>query len=153
MHISKIYNALGKKVIYLDVEKGVNNSQLDGIGLTPFMYDEKTNPNGLFYYFRPTTYEDCEEILDELLSEGIDLVIIDSATAMMPGKFFGKKKDNGDIDTKKKMSIADVEPGLQARLTAAFLMKYKAETSKSKTTFICINQMRTKIRFMGPKIS
>lgn len=145
LHFAKVLCKLGKKVAYLDFEKGVNQSQIDGIGLTEYVFDPESNPDGIFFIFQVTTFEEGEEILDELLAEGdISLVIIDSATAILPGKFM-----ENIHDPKKKTSVTSVEPGLQARIMSVFLQKYKAFAARYKTTFVFINQMRTKINFRG----
>jgi hypothetical protein len=55
---------------------------------------------------------------------------------MQPEKFFEK-------------SVSEIEPGLQARITKNFLIKYKATIKKLGIPVILINQMSTQIRFMG----
>lgn len=143
LHMAKILCSLGKKVVYLDYEKGVNHSQLEGVGLLQYLYDDSSNPNGLFFLYQVTTFEEGEEILDSLLPEGdISVVCVDSATAMLPGKFVAE-------DPRKRISVTDVEPGLQARIMSIWLQKYKSYCAKFGTTMIYINQMRTKINFRG----
>lgn len=131
LHISKAYCLQGLRVLYLDYEGGVNSSQIDGIGLRPYLYNEDTNPEGPFILFQCTTYKDGEKILDKLMSS-IDLVVIDSMTAISPEKL-------------KEVSSEDSLPGLDARILATFMRKYKQEALKSGTTWIMINQYRTKI--------
>ena len=135
LFIAKGFCAQGKKVLYLDFEGGVNQSQLEGIGLIPFLYDADKNPNGNFYCFRTQSYTDAEVFLDALLVE-VDLVIIDSITSVMPEKI-------------KSESVEKILPGLQARLMTNLLLKYKTESMKNGTSWIMINQMRTHIRFVG----
>ncbi len=133
--VSLSYCNQGKKVLYLDPEGGVNWSQLDGIGLTPHMYDEDTNPDGNFYYYRIQTFRDAEEFLDELI-EDVDLIVIDSITSLLPTR-------------KKEASSEDILPGMDSAIASSFLRKYKADSVKFGTSFIFINQMRTKIQFLG----
>lgn len=131
LHCSKVACSKGMRVVYLDVEKGVNSGQLKGIGLDKYLNDK-------FFLFPISTFEEAEEVIDKIL-EDTDLayIVIDSITALVPQKALEK-------------SIADVEPGLNARYASAFLSKYKAllERSPSKATFIFINQMRNKLNFM-----
>lgn len=134
LYISKSYCVQGKKVLYLDFEGGVNENQLEGIGLLKYKYS-KSNPNGTFYVFRAHTFYDAEQFLDNLIGE-VDLIVIDSVTAILPEKM-------------KEISVEKIQPGLQARLMANLLLKYKAESMKRGTTWIMINQMRTHIRFIG----
>jgi predicted ATP-dependent serine protease len=39
LHVSRSYCLQGKHVLYLDVEGGVNDSQIDGMGLREFLWD------------------------------------------------------------------------------------------------------------------
>jgi recombination protein RecA len=135
LHISKTYCSLGKKVLYLDYEGGVNTSQINGMGLAKFLFNAETNPEGTFYLYQVQTYKDAEAFLDELLSE-IDLLVIDSATAMLTEKVKGSSSE-------------DVLPGVDSRVMSTFLKKYKAESVRNGVSWIIVNQMRTKISFMG----
>ena len=118
----------GKIVVYLDFEGGVNESQLEGIGLRPYL-------NNGFYLFQIDTFEEAEEIIDELKSEAT-YIVFDSITAMLPGKL-------------KDESVGDIQPGLQARYTSSFLQKYKPVVKEYPCSFIFINQVRTKLNFRG----
>lgn len=132
LYAAKAMCARGKKVCYIDDEKGVNESQLDGIGLTPYLGDT-------FFLYPISTFEEAEEVLDEALEdEEIALIIIDSITGLVPQKCI-------------ENSIAKIEPGLQARYSANFLVKYRAKISMTNTkpTVLLINQQRTHISFMG----
>lgn len=135
LHISRVYCMQGKKVLYLDYEGGVNTSQIEGIGLSSFLYDSVKNPDGSFILFQVQTYKDAETILDNLMVD-VDLVVIDSATAMLTEKVKGSSSE-------------DVLPGVDSRVMSNFLKKYKAEAVRHGVTWIIINQMRTKISFMG----
>lgn len=132
LHICKTACKMGKRVAYLDVEKGVNEDQMNKMGLAPFL-DE------LFFLYPISTFEEAEEVMDTVLGENnTTYIVIDSITALLPAKALEK-------------SVADIEPGLQARYASAFLTKYKAKISMAdvKPTVWFINQMRTKINFRG----
>lgn len=135
LFIAKSYCTQGLKVMYLDFEGALNMSQIDGIGLSPYYYDEKSNPNGTFFCYRVQSYTDAETCLDLLLDE-VDLVVIDSITAVLPEKL-------------QNTSVESIQPGVQARLMTHLLLKYKTKTVKSGASWIMINQMRTHIRFVG----
>lgn len=135
LHISRTYCIQGKRVLYLDYEGGVNLSQIEGIGLSDYYYDEKDNPNGTFFLYQVQTYKDAENILDALMDK-VDLVIIDSITAMLTEKMKGS-------------SAEDIQPGQDSRVMSVFMKKYKADAMRLGVTWIMINQMRTHIRFMG----
>lgn len=135
LHISRTFCVQGKKVLYLDYEGGVNKSQLEGIQLDKFKYDPVTNPDGTFFLYQVQTFKDAETILDEIMTD-MDLVVIDSMTAMLTEKVKGASSE-------------DVLPGQDSRVMSVFLKKYKAEAVRNGVSWIMINQMRTHIRFMG----
>lgn len=135
LHVSRVYCMQKKRVLYLDYEGGVNDSQIDGMGLREYLYNEDTNPEGLFILYQVQTYKDGEAILDEIMAD-VDLVIVDSATAMLTEKVKGASSE-------------DALPGVDSRVMSTFLKKYKAEAVREGVTWIIINQMRTKISFMG----
>ena len=131
LHFCRVACAKGYDVVYLDVEKGVNDDQLVGIGLDKYVDDK-------FFLYPISTFEEAEEILDKVLDNpNLAYIVIDSITALLPQKALEK-------------SIADLEPGLNARYSSSFLSKYKAllERSDCPASFIFINQMRTRINFM-----
>lgn len=135
LYVSGIYCDQGKKVLYLDYEGGVNESQIKGCCLSRHLYDPVTNPDGHFYLYRTQTFRDAETILDEIMPE-MDLVIIDSVTSILTEKVKGSSSE-------------DALPGVDSRVMSTFLKKYKAEAVRNDVTWIMINQMRTHIRFMG----
>lgn len=131
LHIARVFCMQGKKVLYLDYEGGVNTPQLEGIGLTEYLYDEKTNPEGRFFLYQVMTYRDADTILDAIMDD-MDLVIIDSATAMMTEKTKGASSE-------------DIQPGIDSRVMSIFLKRYKAEAVRNGVTWLILNQLRTKI--------
>jgi RecA/RadA recombinase len=131
LHISRAFCMQGKKVLYLDYEGGVNTSQIEGIGLSDYLYSPEENPDGNFILYQVQTYKDAESIFDQIM-EDVDLVIIDSATAMLTEKVKGSSSE-------------DSLPGLDSRVMSTFLKKYKAEAVRSGVSWIIINQIRTKI--------
>ncbi len=136
LYVCKSYCVQGLKALYLDFEGGVNENQLRGIGLDKHKYHKDTNPNGKFFIYRVTTFVDAETFLDDLLGE-VDLIVFDSVTAMLPAKLQDK-------------SVEDIQPGVQSRLMSNLLQKYKAASIDRGTSWIMINQMRTKISFNSP---
>lgn len=134
LHFCKIACKNGGRCVYLDVEKGLvrNESIIEGTGLAEFRGKS-------FFDYPISTFEEAEEILDKILDDDkIVYIVIDSITALIPEKSI-------------ENSVGQVEPGLQARYSSAFLNKYKAklERSAGHMSFIFINQMRTKINMRG----
>lgn len=130
LHMCKMACAQGHRVLYLDPEHAINDSQLDGVGLRQYVGDK-------FILIPIVTFEDAEEVIEGSLDDPeLVYIVVDSVTALVPGKLLEKGK-----------SIADVEPGLHARLAALFFQKFKSKCKQSRITMIFINQMRTKIDF------
>jgi len=90
------------------------------------------------YISQPDYGEQALEIAEILVrSGGVDVIVIDSVAALVP-----KAELEGDM--------GDAHMGLQARLMSQALRKITAIVSRSKTTFIFLNQLREKIgMFVG----
>ncbi len=90
------------------------------------------------YISQPDYGEQALEIAEILVrSGGVDIIVIDSVAALVP-----KAELEGDM--------GDSHMGLQARLMSQALRKLTAIVSRSKTTFIFLNQIREKIGvYMG----
>lgn len=90
------------------------------------------------YIAQPDFGEQALEIAEILVrSGGVDIIVIDSVAALVP-----KAELDGDM--------GDSHMGLQARLMSQALRKLTAIVSRSKTSFIFLNQMREKIGvYMG----
>lgn len=123
----------GKKVLYLDIEKGVNMDQLEGIGISEYL-------NKNLFIVQASCYEDAEEAIDAAITDpDLVYVVVDSITNLIARKMLDRSVEQYDV-------------GTDAQLTSKFLKKYKTklQESPSKATFIFINQYRTKIRLTGP---
>lgn len=82
---------------------------------------------------QPDTGEQALEIAEVLIRSGaLDVIVIDSVAALVP-----KAEIEGEM--------GDAHMGLQARLMSQALRKLTAAISKSKTTVIFTNQIRSKI--------
>lgn len=86
---------------------------------------------------QPDTGEQALEITEELVRSGaIDVIVVDSVAALVP-----KAEIEGDM--------GDAHMGLQARLMSQALRKLTGIVSKTQTTVIFINQLRSKIGGYG----
>ena len=90
------------------------------------------------YISQPDYGEQALEIAEILVrSGGVDIIVVDSVAALVP-----KAELEGDM--------GDPQMGLMARLMSQALRKLTAIVSRSKTTFVFINQIREKIgMFVG----
>ena len=85
---------------------------------------------------QPDTGEQALEIADTLVRSGaVDVLVVDSVAALTP-----KAEIEGEM--------ADMQPGMQARLMSKALRKLTSSISKSKCMVIFINQIRMKIGIM-----
>ncbi len=76
------------------------------------------------------------DVVDQLVrSSAVDIVVIDSVAALVP-----RAELEGDM--------GDTQMGLQARLMSKALRKITGSLSRSHTTVIFINQLRSKIGIM-----
>ena len=85
---------------------------------------------------QPDTGEQALEIVETLVRSGaLDIIVIDSVAALVP-----KAEIDGDM--------GDSHVGLQARLMSQALRKLTGAISRSKTSVVFINQLRSKIGVM-----
>lgn len=136
LHICKTLCSMGKKAIYLDFESGVNDKQIEGVGLSEYM---GTN----FVVMRGKTFEDAETILETFLNlknEDLALVVIDSMTAMYPLEVADKK-------------ISEIRPAIHAQYSSAFFRKFKHLAYEKNVSFLIINQVRNKLNFRGMTVT
>lgn len=86
---------------------------------------------------QPDSGEQALDIAIQFIESGeVDMVVIDSIAALTP-----LAEIEADMD---QMQI-----GLQARMITKFLRKSVAITSQTKTTLVCVNQVRDKIGTWG----
>ncbi len=118
----------GGQAAFIDAEHALDPNYAEKLGVN---IDE-------LYISQPDYGEQALEIAEILVrSGGVDVIVIDSVAALVP-----KAELEGDM--------GDSHMGLQARLMSQALRKLTAIVSRSKTTFIFLNQMRDKIgMFMG----
>ncbi len=130
-HICATQCALGKKVLILDFEKGSNKNMFKSMNLL------KYHNKNLFVH-TPTTFNDCEDILTHYLLRGINLIIIDSLSAIIEDKILDQKS-----------YASNVQVGATSRVHSAFLPKLRHYATLFKVPFIFVNQMRAKINTTG----
>jgi hypothetical protein len=76
------------------------------------------------------------DVVDQLVrSSAVDIVVVDSVAALVP-----RAELEGDM--------GDTQMGLQARLMSKALRKITGSLSKSRTTVLFLNQLRSKIGVM-----
>jgi recombination protein RecA len=85
---------------------------------------------------QPDSGEMALDVVDQLVrSSAVDVIVVDSVAALVP-----RAELEGDM--------TDTQMGLQARLMSKALRKITGSLSRSQTTVIFINQLRSKIGIM-----
>jgi len=128
LHIIAEVQKAGGAAAFIDAEHALDPSYASNLGVN---IDE-------LYISQPDCGEQALEIAEILVrSGGVDVIVVDSVAALVP-----KAELEGDM--------GDTHVGLQARLMSQALRKLTAIVSRSKTSFIFINQLREKIgMFVG----
>lgn len=124
-----------KKVVYLDYEEGVTEDSLLKMDLMEAYEQDK------FILRNPVTFEKTEALLDAiLLDKDIQIVVVDSITAILPSKI-------------QEGSVEDSLPGLQSRLQAVLLAKYKAAFQLAGKTIFWVTQRRMNINMRNASLT
>jgi recombination protein RecA len=126
LHVIAEAQRMGGVAAYVDAEHALDPGYAERLGV---------NLDDLLIS-QPDTGEQALEIVETLVRSGaLDVVVIDSVAALVP-----KAEIDGDM--------GDSHVGLQARLMSQALRKLTGAISRSKTSVIFINQLRSKIGVM-----
>lgn len=126
LEIAKVFQSLGKCVLYADFEHTLDLSYIRNIGLN-------VDSTKLWICHQPYCLEFGADAIIKLVETGrIGLVIIDSVPSMVP-------KD--ELEGK----MVDTTVALQARLLAKLLRRLVGLLSRTQTTVLFINQVRDRI--------
>ena len=123
----KSYLKKGLKVVFVDVEKAMNDLQKKAFGLVK--YEEE----GLFIHLVVDNYEQLEEVIDSVALSDISLFVIDSETELTAVLA---------NDTK----VTDYQIGTKARQSSYILTKMKSLFYKAKIASIIIFHARANIQ-------
>ncbi len=126
LHVIAEAQQIGGVAAYIDAEHALDPGYAErlGVNLEELLISQ------------PDTGEQALEIVETLVRSGaIDVIVIDSVAALVP-----KAEIDGDM--------GDSHVGLQARLMSQALRKLTGAISRSKTSVIFINQLRSKIGVM-----
>lgn len=117
---------LGGSVCFLDYENALAPTYAQALGVD-FSEDK-------WDLYCPITWEEGAEIMKTMVGAGVDLIIVDSVSAMVPQATFEKDpSETGQI-------------GLLARLMSNFLPNIVGDLRKSGTSLVFINQLRSRIK-------
>lgn len=116
----------GGSVCFLDYENAIAPAYAQALGVD-FSEDK-------WDLYSPHTWEEGAEIIKIMVNAGVDLIIVDSVSAMVPQATF--EKDASEMG----------QIGLLARLQSGFLPNLVHDLRKSGTSLIYLNQMRSRIK-------
>lgn len=125
MHIVAEAQKNGGTCAYIDMEHAVDPEYAAMIGV---------DVDNLFFS-QPDDGETALEVCEAMVRAGIDVVVVDSVSALVP-----RKELEGDM--------GDQVVGLQARMMSQALRKLSGVVSKAGSVVIFINQLRMKIGVM-----
>lgn len=116
----------GGSVCFLDYENAIAPAYAQALGVD-FSEDK-------WDLYSPHTWEEGAEIIKIMINAGVDLIIVDSVSAMVPQATFEKDvSETGQI-------------GLLARLQSSFLPNLVHDLRQSGTALIYLNQLRSRIK-------
>ena len=125
--------AAGGTVVYIDWEHEVVPQYAATLGV-PIADESK------FLLIQPDTLEEGMKIMLVMISEGVDLIVLDSVGAGVPDALVTRSiEDTG----------AQSRPGLVASIWSTFLPQVKAAIAASGTTILAISQLRKTISSMS----
>ena len=119
------------RCLYIDVEGGLTNSLLETMNMVKFLKEDR------FVVINPLTFEETDDVLMSIIKDkedNFDMVVVDSLTALCPGKL---------IET----NIEAIQPGIISKLSSFFMMKYKPVFKRNGIISFLISQMRCQFDF------
>jgi len=123
----------GGTVCYIDWEHEVEPRYAESLGV-PIGDDSK------FILIQPNTLEEGMKAMIVMISEGVDLIVLDSVGAGKPEKQVNQSLDEvGEQD----------RPGRVAAAWSDFLPKVKGQMASSNSTILAISQMRKTMSSMS----
>lgn len=129
---AKQFCKLGKKVIYVDVEKALNTNQLRDFGLEQYTED------GSFNVITINNYNELSEVVVAVAKEkACDLFIVDSVSEIMP------------VANMEELDVVSARPGQNARQGGLALQQMHSLFYDNGITSIVLFHARANIS-MGP---
>lgn len=135
LQIAKTYMKRGERVLFMDVERALNDNQAKTFGVKEYL------DNGLLVHTTASTYAEADE---QLMAIGqtkghgdIKLIIIDSETMLLP-------KIAADL------AVDSLQPGTKARQAVPFLTKLKGMLYDSGITGIVLAHARANMMDSNP---
>lgn len=130
--------AAGGTGMYVDLEHAVVDSYAVKLGVD--FRSPETGGSGNAIRVIPHTFQETEALVNEAISSGVDIVVVDSVAGLVSSREFSRDVTND----KEKQGVAEVP-----RLMSQWMPKLQDLAAAHNTCVIFINQTRDKIGAMG----
>jgi len=135
LQVVKAFCKKGKKVVALDVEKAMNDRQIDTFGLREFV------DNGTFVILPIDTYAEWEDVMDGIIEDGtISLMLVDSETMTK-------------VSLPQELRVTDVRPAIKAAQGSFILNKMKSMFYHHRIASIVLFHARANFSINGGTVS
>ena len=129
----------GQDIAYIDADRGVNTEILESTGVAPFLGNRDRSKGGCFMSFRKSTFHEINELVQDLVSKGITIIVIDTLSVIDSGMYLGK--DSYNIENMKVGGEAQKLRQLMKNLNVL------AEQDSRRVNFILLNHTAKEIGF------
>lgn len=124
---AKLCQDAGGVIGFIDAEQALNRELVDQIGIDP----------GRFVIAQTETGEQAMDVCDDMVRSGVfDMIIVDSAAALIPRSEF-----EADYDAQQM--------GAQARMLSKFMRKITGPVGQYGVALVVINQIRSNLAAYG----
>ena len=131
--ICRVRCEMGQRVIYIDIEKALNDVQIESFGLTPYV------ENGQFKVLTAFNFAEVSELCCAIAkAKAADLVVIDSWSELMA------------LEDPEALDVTSNQPGVEARQGGKVLKQIKSLFYQAKIPSILIFQARANLMKSNP---
>lgn len=118
-------------IAYIDADRGVNSEILASTGVADYIGNRDKSKGGCFLSFRRSTFNEVNELIQDLVSRGITIIVIDTISVLDSGMYMGKDAYN----------IENMRVGGEAQKLRQLMknMNVLAEQDSRRVNFILLN--------------
>lgn len=129
----------GQDIAYIDADRGVNSEILESTGVATFLGNRDRAKGGCFLSFRKSTFHEINDLVQDLVSKGITIIVIDTLSVIDSGMYMGKDAYN----------IENMKVGGEAQKLRQLMknLNVLAEQDSRRVNFILLNHTAKEIGF------
>lgn len=136
----------GQDVAYIDADRGLNDDIMKSTGISKFLMNTDKSVGGTFLVYKKTTFHEINDLIQELVSKGISIIVIDTLSIIDSGMYMGKDAYN----------IENMKVGGESKAIRQLMknLNVLAEQDSRKINFILLNHTAKEIggmTFGAPK--